>query len=994
MTEHTDDMTTPADVVTTTNITTTEGVSSTVHVPESSHRGPPPVHVPESSHRGPPPVHVPESSHRGPPPVPHVNEAPVPNPRLIVTQPSTDSLYNVVRYNPSDSYEGILEESPYDSDQSSLEQEEELEESGLEGGNLKRYGSVSEGLDELINSLNDMVGQQSSETEDDYVNQEAVDSFVGRSAGEVSEEAVDSFVGRSAGEVSEEADPVEERPVSAIQDNVQFFESFARREGDLSDLEVNDEDDDLSEGEVKDFISCSIRFSQQEQDKDLKLFVETEDDIFTRSINENIEFFEGLNKIDSDLELQHVQKPEFLRRAHSRGLSNTTDKQSLTSLDREAMDAGLADLDAEIETLKNMTTLDNLIGDFVADLEGSFSNDPVDSDEVLAIEQLIEMRERALNEATEMELKSKKRTSKRRSRSKPERVRERASSGSLTEEERDAALLALYAARIHQRRSFNKNFIKILYQSSPDLAFRENIVAEAKNLNNSLDRFQLKSYQSAAALEYGKLKSDLMTQKRQGRSKKPVKIGIRPKSLSQKNAQHSEKNDLALLVDEIANAFPVSKVDTDSARTREKDQTQKYSKPEIDIHGQSVDFKLVKNDYRAVDSEGGGYDSLKSGDSTDNKTQNRKTSLDDHGGGYDSLTTGDERILKASVERKNSLDADGGGYDSMPSCDEKILPRKNSLEAEGGGYDSLGSDNEKIPIKRKASLDADGGGYDSMPDSAEKGAKTAEDGGGYDSMSSDLMSPRKGADTDGGGYDSMSDEPLKVKERATRETPEMSAPTHPPSRPPTTPLITQKKTSPPYSRPKLPFSSAPSHPKLPSEPPPTVPDHVSSSVATSTDRINKSLDTSLDKIKEPDGNTVDDDDGYDGDSTYDSSFVLSSLSGICDSVFSSAPPLSRTESDSLHHYDSDPDDVSFSDTHQRPYDVVFNDYIIGPTDAHLHRRTQSIAVMEHQMKKCDSLLEDFDYIQLQQYRKHEVINTNFVLTFHRFTDNERPCKNF
>ena len=985
-------------------------------------------------------VDIPESSNRGPAPLPP-QQTPAPNPRLIVTQPSTDSLHNVVRYNTADPFEGIEEESHSASFHSSQD-----EGSGREEGGLRKYGSVSEGLEELIESLNSMVGDASSESDDedyDYVNQETVDSFVGRSIGEVLDDEVD----------------LEERPVSEhIQANVSFNNSIAKEESGISVPQIKIE---VSDGEVLLNSEC---LSESEFEKDKVLQIEHDDDIFARSINENIEFFENLNKVEDEPELDHVNKPTLLRSHHTRGLSDATVNQSFESLDREAMDANLADLDAEIENLRNMTALEGLIGEFVADLEGSFSNDPVDSDEVVAVEQLIEMKEKCLREEAERELSRKKRRSRHRSKQE-DRTRKRPHSESLTEEEREAALLALYSARIHQRKSFNKNFIKILYQSNPDLASRENIVSEAKSLNNSLDRYQLKSYQNAAVLEYGKLKSELISQKRQGRSKKNVKVGKKQASSSKKKVVENEKNDLALLVDEIANAFPPSSttsvsddvkkskhpvVDAPQPSVHGKDQpvkscqdsggggydsmssTNSIKKPQkpkrkasldgdgggydsmtsegkrkgtnpvkqMDGHAMKAVMKTAADEHVAhksndnecekmsnsngmrknsLDAEGGGYDSMTTDDDKNqNPSAKRKDSLDAEGGGYDSLTTDEERNQKISAARKNSLDAEGGGYDSMTTDDEKnkkaSAKRKDSLDAEGGGYDSLTTDDGKVvksALPRKNSLDAEGGGYDSMSDNPGPNVKIDADGGGYDSMSSDLMSEKKKTkpNSEGGGYDTMPDEPVvDVKVASQPAPPPISAP--PPTLTSTgSPVIkpASNKTSPPYSRPNLPNEAPPGPPKLPSGPPPTVPDHVPP--PPSTDLTNPP-----DKVQEQ----FSQGDGYDGDTTDDSSFVLSSLSGICDSdlsvFYSDGHDFRRSgaASDVIYHYDTDPDDVSFSESADRGRSAVaLNDYIIGPTDA-FHRRTQSIAVMEHQIKKCNSLLDDFDYIQLQQYRKKQV----------------------
>ena len=996
-------------------------------------------------------IDIPESSNRGPAPLPP-QQTPAPNPRLIVTQPSTDSLHNVVRYNTADPFEGIEEESHSASYHSSKDESYQGEGSGREGGGLRKYGSVSEGLEELIESLNSMVGDGSSESddEDDYVNQETVDSFVGRSIGEV----VDDEVG------------VKERPVSEhIHANVSFFESIAKEESGISVPQIKIE---VSDGEVLLNSEC---FSESEFEKDKALQIELDDDIFARSINENIEFFENLNKVEDEPELEHINKPTLLRSHHTRGLSDATVNQSFESLDREAMDANLADLDAEIENLRNMTALEGLIGEFVADLEGSFSNDPVDSDEVVAVEQLIEMKEKCLREEAERELSRRKRRSRHRSKQE-DRTRKRPHSESLTEEEREAALLALYSARIHQRKSFNKNFIKILYQSNPDLASRENIVSEAKSLNNSLDRYQLKSYQNAAVLEYGKLKSELISQKRQGRSKKNVKVGKRPASSSKKKVVENEKNDLALLVDEIANAFPPNSTTSASDDLKKskppvsdapqlsvlgKDQpvkscqdsggggydsmssTNSVNKPQkpkrkasLDDDGGGYDSMTSEGERKgtdpekqmddqametaiktaadepvahksnddecekmsksnggrknSLDAEGGGYDSMTTDDDKNqNPSAKRKDSLDGEGGGYDSLSTDIERNQKPSAAKKNSLDAEGGGYDSMTD-DEKnkkaSAQRKDSLDAEGGGYDSLTTDDGKVvksALPRKNSLDAEGGGYDSMSDNPGAVVKIDADGGGYDSMSSDLISEKKKAklNSEGGGYDTMPDEPEVDVKVASQPLP----PAPPPiSAPPPTLTSTgspmkpaPNKTSPPYSRPNLPNGAPPGPPKLPSGPPPTVPDHVPP--PPSTDLTNPPV-----KVQED----FSQGDGYDGDTTDDSSFVLSSLSGICDSdlsvFYSDGQDFRRgsAASDVIYHYDTDPDDVSFSESADRGRSAVaLNDYIIGPTDA-FHRRTQSIAVMEHQMKKCDSLLDDFDYIQLQQYRKNQVsTNSNF-----------------
>ena len=985
-------------------------------------------------------VDIPESSNRGPAPLPP-QQTPAPNPRLIVTQPSTDSLHNVVRYNTADPFEGIEEESHSASYHSSQD-----EGSGREEGGLRKYGSVSEGLEELIESLNSMVGDGSSESDDedyDYVNQETVDSFVGRSIGEVLDDEVD----------------VEERPVSEhIQANVSFFNSIAKEESGISVPQIKIE---VSDGEVLLNSEC---FSESEFEKDKALQIEHDDDIFARSINENIEFFENLNKVEDEPELEHVNKPTLLRSHHTRGLSDATVNQSFESLDREAMDANLADLDAEIENLRNMTALEDLIGEFVADLEGSFSNEPVDSDEVVAVEQLIEMKEKCLREEAERELSRKKRRSRHRSKQE-DRTRKRPHSESLTEEEREAALLALYSARIHQRKSFNKNFIKILYQSNPDLASRENIVSEAKSLNNSLDRYQLKSYQNAAVLEYGKLKSELISQKRQGRSKKNVKVGKKQASSSKKKVVENEKNDLALLVDEIANAFPPSSTTSASDDVKKskhpvgdapqpsahgKDQPvkscqdnggggydsmsstnsgnkpqkpkrkasldgdgggydsmtsegeRKGTNPEKQMDGQAMEtvIKTAADEHvthksndnecekmsnsngrrkNSLDAEGGGYDSMTTDDDKNqNPSAKRKDSLDAEGGGYDSLTTDEERNQKISAARKNSLDAEGGGYDSMTTDDEKnkkaSAKRKDSLDAEGGGYDSLTTDDGEVvksTLPRKNSLDAEGGGYDSMSDNPGVNVKIDADGGGYDSMSSDLMSEKKKTkpNSEGGGYVTMPDEPeVDVKVASQPAPPPISAP--PPTLTSTgSPVINpaSNKTSPPYSRPNLPNGAPPGPPKLPSGPPPTVPDHVPPPLSTD-------LTNPPDKVQEQ----FSQEDGYDGDTTDDSSFVLSSLSGICDSdlsvFYSDEHDFRRggAASDVIYHYDTDPDDVSFSESADRGRSAVaLNDYIIGPTDA-FHRRTQSIAVMEHQIKKCNSLLDDFDYIQLQQYRKKQV----------------------
>ena len=190
-------------------------------------------------------VNIPESSNRGPAPQPP-QPAPAPNPRLIVTQPSTDSLHNVVRYNPADPFEGIQEESSSSEDNSCQEQGEG---SGRVDGGLRRYGSMSEGLEELIESLNSMVGGGSSESdnEDDYVNQETVDSYVGRSIGEVGDDGM----------------VVKERPVSEhILPTVSFFNSLANEEADILVPQIKIE---VSDGEVLLNSEC---FSESEFERD------------------------------------------------------------------------------------------------------------------------------------------------------------------------------------------------------------------------------------------------------------------------------------------------------------------------------------------------------------------------------------------------------------------------------------------------------------------------------------------------------------------------------------------------------------------------------------------------------------------------------------------------------------------------------------------------------------------------------------------------------
>ena len=120
----------------------------------------------------------------------------------------------------------------------------------------------------------------------------------------------------------------------------------------------------------------------------------------------------------------------------------------------------------------------------------------------------------------------------------------------LTPDEKRELLISYYISRTHLRKSFNKQFSNILRMRNPELADRVD-VKEANQINNSVDRYELKNVQTLANREY-------MHMKASGEFNAEHQPPVRPRAprpptrTSSKPAQHTE---LAALVDEITSLY-------------------------------------------------------------------------------------------------------------------------------------------------------------------------------------------------------------------------------------------------------------------------------------------------------------------------------------------------------------------------------------------------------------------------------------------------------
>eukprot|EP00116_Pleurobrachia_bachei_P019324 sb/3479586/ len=727
---------------------------------------------------------------------------PPPNPRIVFTQPSTDSIQNYfVRYNTEDAQEGLEEYLTTSSDDGAIYINQET---------VASYASSSHQSDPPKDTVQSDIGVTVSEGVDE--NTETSDEVFQRSF-DKTRDFFESLVG--------DANTPQLKSGSQNTSTVHYGSSYGTTEGGERFQKSIDDSLATLDREIME-LTCIESLTTEVS---VKLNnIQNQASSTSSATKENM--FDGNNMDTSDAE-----KVELLG-----SVENLIDKllSNIASEDQE---------EEEVQKLANLR---------YSTFERQDSSPP----KRLRTKSAGDCIKKKVEDEPPRRSRSEKRTShdrngatERRQQRMNQSVGRSASSTNLTEEERDAALTALYSTRLYQRKSFKRNFLKFLSQNNPDLVHRKDIIEDARELNSNIGKSQIKVYQTAAKDGYEDLR-----QRSRSRKVKPVKVVGRPKEskVNKMNKDRQSKltdREMKIIEAQLEALTKPNESDSDHYQKIRKSNSAAQTTPSIYPSYDPLGGLRVESDDQCTGSVGEiqssptkpprpalldhGYDNCVSDDSvtsnvlsnrepphllrfpidTEEETKHMSPSAkhkeirsNQYIPSESKLSSAEAKDLPASFKaprsKTNDSDEMGGGYDSMPdepdSFKVPICKTNDSMPADlpdyffsnmhgsiakdsdglSGGYDSMPDEPYSFKAPRIKTNDSDemGGGYDSMPDEPDsskapksKTNDSDEMGGGYDSMPDEpdsFKAPRSktnNSDEMGGGYDSMPDEPSSFK---------------------------------------------------------------------------------------------------------------------------------------------------------------------------------------------------------------------------------------
>ena len=918
------------------------------------------------------------------------NRSSSPNPRVMVTKPSSTSLHNVVRYNTNE-YSDHFAEEDYVESPEQVDPEFFFDDQELSNHYFVNENGMIEDADgrEYEYEYNPPSDHDSGDYENSqkYMNFDDVELALGKYGTFSHDLHKLSVISDSDLEDDDSEQRYMNHGYAESYDQPEIPNRAPNARYGRADMDYNlaDFQKELSpESEHHDYINYEYdsNYDQpgiQRRDKNLS---QESIDHFDRSHAEfeveNQQFFDNLDRM-----AEH-------QAAINSGNAGNPDMHNY-------INTGLLDdLDTELENLKKFSEKD----------------DAFNTSEVREVEALIEQKERELMFGNQTEQRSRQ----------------------LSENEVDDALLALYSARIHQRKSFKKNFVKILKIKNPELADRQDIVNSVMELNNNVDRYKLKQIQDAAKAEYRMIVSSSRNSKRKPKPKpkrRRKRKRLNKNKSSPKKVDITPSKDLVKLTKEILNTFPESPtIQNHILKLNESLASYGYSSSCGELSRTEGDMDKKSSRRRVgpgrADDESDGYDN--SDPSSNNKKEKKKDHTTSKKKGYGAKKyCGRGSADTAGVSNTETKEYSAGevlanlslsdGYDGSETEDEHFggsdgydgdETENEEHIGESDGYD--GDETEDEHVGGSDGYDGDEtedehiGGSDGYDGDETENEENIGESDGYDGDETNNSSkPHLGqsdgyedsdsqkALNDSDGYDGTQSEEspvkksikkkrrfklkLKKKSRKHRKPSNKNIRSIPAAPPPSIPTDYSTDAYRLPSKPALPPSgSAPKVPhkeQVPSSSPSKPPSSLSIRPNTSSESESESSDYDDDFSPLHFGSSFGSD--FPGcelaDIKYsDSEISIESYDTVHDDrrrelmvqryLKHVGLDISSDLTDVEHEYDTDPDDFA-PDVSGRL--TASNEYLIGP------RRTQSVAVMQ----KCDELLDDFDNLQKQD--QHPVI---------------------